>query len=108
MAASRYPEIEKVTTSSGDLIDIGGSARHYHNTNRLVGNKDWGISLSKTGFTNEAGRCIIMRVHAARRNAIIVLLNARQTSNRTADAISLRRLLMREPRPEVVAGLSLK
>jgi D-alanyl-D-alanine carboxypeptidase/D-alanyl-D-alanine endopeptidase (penicillin-binding protein 7) len=112
MAASRYPAIEQVTTVSDDLIEVGGKARHYHNTNRLVGNKDWSILLSKTGYTNEAGRCIAMRVHVAGRNVIMVLLNARATANRTADAINLHRMLVAdhdvEHRPKVMAELHLQ
>jgi D-alanyl-D-alanine endopeptidase (penicillin-binding protein 7) len=108
MAASRYPEIERITTVSGDLIDVGGSARHYHNTNKLVGDKNWTISLSKTGYTQEAGRCIIMRVRTAGRDAIMVLLNARASANRTADAISLHRFLMAERQQPVMAGLNIK
>lgn len=108
MAASRYPEIERITTVSNDLIDVGGSARRYNNTNKLVGDKNWTISLSKTGYTQEAGRCIVMRVRAAGRDAIMVLLNARASANRTADAISLHRLLMSERHEPVMAGLNIK
>lgn len=108
MAAARYPEIERITTVSGDLIEVDGSARHYHNTNRLVGDKNWNILLSKTGFTKEAGRCIVMRVRAAGRDAVMVLLNARATANRTADANMLHRLLTGSHNTEVMAGLHLQ
>ncbi len=108
LAASRYPEIERITTVSNDLIDVGGTALQYHNTNKLVSDKNWAISLSKTGYTREAGRCIVMRVRAAGRDAIMVLLNARATVNRTADAISLHRFLMDEGQQPVMAGLNIK
>lgn len=97
LAASRYPDIARITTVSGDLIDVNGHATAYHNTNHLVREGKWNILLSKTGFTREAGRCIIMRVQAAGRNAIMVLLNARETVNRTADAMQVRRMLQGEP-----------
>ncbi|MFS2214825.1 serine hydrolase, partial [Telluria sp. Tellsp104] len=64
-AASNYAEITRITTSSKDLINIKGRDVEYHNTNRLVGAKGWDIGLSKTGYTQEAGRCLIMRVKAA-------------------------------------------
>lgn len=109
MAAARYPEIEQITTVSGDLIDVDGMQRHYHNTNRLVSDKNWNILLSKTGFTREAGRCIIMRVRAAGRDAVMVLLNARATATRTADANLLHRLLTGGSHStEVVAGLHMQ
>jgi D-alanyl-D-alanine endopeptidase (penicillin-binding protein 7) len=105
MAASEYPDIEQITTVSDDLIEVGGHQRQYHNTNRLVREKNWNILLSKTGFTNEAGRCIIMRVRAAGHNAVMVLLNARESISRTADANRLYRILAGENTPQVVAGL---
>lgn len=97
IAASHYPDIERITTVAGDIIDVNGQATRYHNTNHLVSNHNWNILLSKTGFTREAGRCIIMRIQAAGRNAIVVLLNARETVNRTADAMRVHRMLRGEP-----------
>jgi D-alanyl-D-alanine carboxypeptidase/D-alanyl-D-alanine endopeptidase (penicillin-binding protein 7) len=97
MAAGHYPEIERLTTASADLIEVEGAATEYRNTNRLVGNSAWDIKLSKTGFTREAGRCLVMRVKAAGRSMVMVLLNARETVVRTADAINLHRMLRGEP-----------
>lgn len=97
MAASRYPEISRITTSSDDLIDVEGAPTQYRNTNRLVGHRGWDILLSKTGFTREAGRCLIMRVQAAGRHAIMVLLNAGESATRTVDATNLQRVLTGEP-----------
>lgn len=97
MAASRYPEIKKITTVSGDSIEVGGVDKQYRNTNRLVGNSRWDILLSKTGYTQEAGRCIVMNVRAAGRNAIMVLLNAKETVVRTADAVKLHAMLGGQP-----------
>lgn len=97
MAAGHYPDIERLTTASADLIDVEGAATHYRNTNRLVGNSAWDIRLSKTGFTREAGRCLVMRVQAAGRSAVMILLNARESVVRTADAVNLHRMLRGEP-----------
>jgi D-alanyl-D-alanine endopeptidase (penicillin-binding protein 7) len=97
MAAGHYPDIERLTTASADLIEVEGEATHYRNTNRLVGNSAWDIRLSKTGFTREAGRCLVMRVQAAGRSAVIILLNARESVVRTADAVNMHRMLRGEP-----------
>lgn len=97
IAASQYPDIERITTVAGDTIDVNGHATTYRNTNHLVSDRNWNILLSKTGFTREAGRCIIMRIQAAGRNAVVVLLNARETVNRTADAMQVHRMLRGEP-----------
>ncbi|WP_293776916.1 serine hydrolase [uncultured Oxalicibacterium sp.] len=108
MAAAHYPEIERITTAAGDLIDIEGKLRQYHNTNQLVSDRNWTILLSKTGFTREAGRCIVMRVRAAGRDAIMVLLNAKEKTARTADANTLHRMLTGLENPQVIANVNYK
>ncbi len=93
-AASRYPTIADITTDSEDSVTLkNGRSREFHNTNRLVGRKGWDILLSKTGFTNEAGSCLIMRVKLAGKKATMVLLNARASSARLMDALNIGRLL---------------
>jgi D-alanyl-D-alanine endopeptidase (penicillin-binding protein 7) len=92
-AASHYPDITRITTDSSDIININGRGVEYHNTNRLVGAKGWDIGLSKTGYTEEAGRCLIMRIRAAGKNATLVLLNAKASSARLLDALNIRRFL---------------
>ncbi|MFZ6758344.1 serine hydrolase [Undibacterium sp. Ji50W] len=93
-AAARYPEIADITTDSEDSISFqNGRTREFHNTNRLVGKKGWEVLLSKTGFTNEAGNCLIMRVKLAGKMATLVLLNARASSARLMDALNIGKLL---------------
>jgi D-alanyl-D-alanine endopeptidase (penicillin-binding protein 7) len=48
----------------------------YGNTNRLLKNSAWNIQLSKTGYLNEAGRCLTMQAEIADRPLVIVLLNS--------------------------------
>jgi D-alanyl-D-alanine endopeptidase (penicillin-binding protein 7) len=92
-AASAYPEISKITTETGDLFDMNGRMVQYRNTNRLVGRDGWDIMLSKTGFTREAGRCLVMRFQSAGKKVIMVLLNASATAARVADAEKVQRFL---------------
>jgi len=92
-ASSKYPEITRITTESGDMITINGREVQYRNTNRLVGAKGWDIGLSKTGYTEEAGRCLIMKIKSAGKNATLVLLNAKASSTRILDALSIRRFI---------------
>jgi D-alanyl-D-alanine carboxypeptidase/D-alanyl-D-alanine endopeptidase (penicillin-binding protein 7) len=105
-AASHYPEITRITTESKDLININGREVEYHNTNRLVGAKGWDIGLSKTGYTQEAGRCLIMRVKAAGKNATMVLLNAGASSVRVLDALNIRRYVLGDQTPTAMAASS--
>jgi D-alanyl-D-alanine endopeptidase (penicillin-binding protein 7) len=107
VAASAYPEITRITTDAKDIVTINGRGVEYHNTNRLVGAKGWDIGLSKTGYTQEAGRCLIMRIKSAGKNATLVLLNARASSVRVVDAMNIRRFISGDETPVVVktAGL---
>ena len=95
-AASNYTDITRITTDSRDLISIKGRPVEYHNTNGFVGKKGWDILLSKTGYTVEAGRCIIMKIRAAGKNVIMVLLNAGANSIRNRDALNVRRFVSDE------------
>jgi D-alanyl-D-alanine carboxypeptidase/D-alanyl-D-alanine endopeptidase (penicillin-binding protein 7) len=95
-ASSKYPEIVRMTTEKKDIININGRGVEYRNTNRLVGAKGWDIGLSKTGFTNEAGRCLIMNITAAGKNATMILLNASASSARILDALNVRRFITGE------------
>ncbi|RJF96360.1 serine hydrolase [Noviherbaspirillum saxi] len=96
-AASAYPEISQMSTETGDLMDMNGRMVQYNNTNRLVGRDGWNILLSKTGFTREAGRCLVMRFQAAGKRVIVVLLNAKESAARMVDAENVQRLLTGEP-----------
>ncbi len=96
-AASHYPDIARITTTTEDLIEMNGRPVRYHNTNHLVGRKGWDVLLSKTGFINEAGRCLIMRVESAGKHVILVLLNAPASSARMMDAENIRRFLGGQP-----------
>jgi D-alanyl-D-alanine carboxypeptidase/D-alanyl-D-alanine endopeptidase (penicillin-binding protein 7) len=96
-AAAYYPEITRLTTETGELMDINGHAVQYNNTNRLVGRKGWDILLSKTGFTREAGRCLIMRLQSAGKHVIVVLLNAKESAQRMVDAENVQRYLTGQP-----------
>ena len=100
-AAARYPEITAATTNSKDLININGREVEYRNTNRLVGAKGWDIGLSKTGYIQEAGRCLIMNIKAGGKNATMVLLNASASSARILDALNIRRFITGEQAPVV-------
>ena len=92
-AAATYPDIRRITTDTKDIISVKGRKVEYHNTNRLVGAKGWDVGLSKTGYTEEAGRCLIMRIKSAGKNATLVLLNAKANSARMMDALNIRRFI---------------
>src|SRR3569623_411830 len=105
LAAERYEPIRQFTTSTGYLLPVASRTLAYHNTNRLVGNPDWNIELSKTGYTSEAGRCIVMKLEAAGKHLVVVLLGAPSSNARFADLFSIRRWITGEPaQPVLVAA----
>ena len=89
-AAHRYELIRNYTTMSGHEVHVAGRPLSYHNTNRLVANDSWNIGLSKTGFTNDAGRCLVLQAKLAERQVIIVLLDSWGKLSRIADANRIR------------------
>lgn len=102
-ASTAYPEIVRMTTETKDVFDIKGREVNFRNTNRLVGADGWDIGLSKTGYTSEAGRCLIMNITAAGKKATLVLLNAGASSARVMDALNIRRFMTGdEPVSQVV------
>ncbi len=106
-AAAYYPDITRLSTNTEDQVDMNGHLVHFRNTNRLVGKQDWDIQLSKTGFTREAGRCLVMRMKAAGKHVVVVLLNARDSMARMADAENvLRHLEGRELLAPVAAKIT--
>ncbi len=96
-AAARYPEISYFSTSTNQLMDMNGQLVEYRNTNRLVGRDGWNILLSKTGFTREAGKCLVMRFQAAGKSVIVALLNAKDSTARMLDAENVQRYLTGQP-----------
>ncbi len=85
-AASRYRLIREYTTCKETTISLGHRTRQFHNSNRLVGNPHWQIGLSKTGFINEAGRCLVMQSHVSQRQVLIILLDSQGKLTRYGDA----------------------
>ena len=92
-AAFQYPEIRLATTSPSHEVYLEG--REYPvsfvNTNGLVRGGEWQIGLSKTGFINEAGRCLVMQATIAGEPMIIVLLNSNGKFTRIGDANRIRK-----------------
>jgi D-alanyl-D-alanine endopeptidase (penicillin-binding protein 7) len=95
-----YATIREITTTPSYEVALRGERLvEFRNTNALVRNKDksWQIGLSKTGFINEAGHCLLMQANIARRPTIIVLLDSYGKNTRLGDANRIRKWLETEP-----------
>ena len=109
-AAHEYPKIREYSTLSNFSVMAGGRPLAFRNTNGLVMSPDWEIGLSKTGFINEAGRCLVMQATLAGRAVVIVLLDSWGRYTRTADAARIRKWLeiaggyIAEPKARVAAA----
>jgi D-alanyl-D-alanine endopeptidase (penicillin-binding protein 7) len=85
-AANQYPLIRQFTTDTHYDVRVSRYVLPYYNSNRLVGEPNWDIDVQKTGFTNEAGHCVVMWVNADGRALIMVFLDAYGKLTRFADA----------------------
>jgi D-alanyl-D-alanine endopeptidase (penicillin-binding protein 7) len=77
-AAGQYPLITEASTTLGLAVHpyAKRGALNYSNTNRLLKNQNWQIGLSKTGYLDEAGRCLVMQAVIEGEPVSIVLLNS--------------------------------
>jgi D-alanyl-D-alanine endopeptidase (penicillin-binding protein 7) len=91
IATSRNPHIREYSTDEVHTVRIGRHAVEYRNTNLLVKNAGWAISVQKTGYISEAGQCLVMRTSIDGRNVVIVLLNSQGKYTRVADARRIRK-----------------
>ncbi len=112
-AAYRYPLIREISTTGRYDVSLPGTQvvkvrengklhkvyrpvqRHvaFNNTNRLTRSEDWDIGVSKTGYINEAGHCLVMQTRIADQRVIIVLLDSIGNRGRIADAQRIRKWL---------------
>jgi len=89
----RQPLIRQYSTSPNHQVTIAGRPARFNNTNRLVSSETWDIGLSKTGFINEAGRCLVMQAKIQGRPLVIVLLDSWGKLSRIGDANRIKKWL---------------
>lgn len=92
-AAHGYPLIREYSTTEKATVSAFGRPLHFRNTNGLVRSSQWEIGLSKTGYISEAGRGLVMRVHVASKDLIVVLLDSWGRQSRIGDANRIKRWL---------------
>ncbi|MEM1411336.1 MAG: D-alanyl-D-alanine endopeptidase [Pseudomonadota bacterium] len=77
-AARGYELIHEASTTTRVEVYPWKDRGHlvYGNTNRLLKNTNWDIDISKTGYLNEAGRCLVMLANIDGEPVTIVLLDS--------------------------------
>jgi len=95
-AAYGYPLIRQASTTR--RLEVYPYAKRgpltYGNTNRLLKNENWDIALSKTGYINEAGRCLVMQATIEGESVSIVLLNSFGKLTPFGDSNRLRKWML--------------
>ncbi len=86
--ALNIPEFSKIVSTKSYTVSINGSSKNISNTNELLGYLN-GVNGVKTGFTNNAGRCLVTSVQRDNLNIICVVLGADTKKIRTADSVKL-------------------
>jgi len=90
-AAHHYPLIREFSTTPGVRTEVKGRELDFHNTNQLVSSPTWEIGLSKTGYIQEAGKCLVMQARVADKPVVIVLLDSAGKQTRIGDANRIKR-----------------
>lgn len=98
-AAEGYPLITQASTTAGIAVRpwAGRGPLNYSNTNRLLKNQSWDIALSKTGYLDEAGRCLVMQAIIQGEPVSIVLLNSFGKLTPFGDSNRLRKWMLGNP-----------
>lgn len=94
-ASEKYPMLGELSATDKKTVTFGKPkySLDFRNTNRLVYKDNWNIHLTKTGFTNAAGHCLVMRTEMAKRQVAFVVLDAYGKYTHLADANRLRNWL---------------
>lgn len=90
-AAAADPTIRTFSTNASHSVAIGKHLLEFRNTNSLVQKTDWDIMVQKTGYTSDAGQCLVMKAVIRERPVLIVLLNSFGKYTRVADARRIRK-----------------
>jgi D-alanyl-D-alanine endopeptidase (penicillin-binding protein 7) len=99
-AASEVPLLRDFSTSRNARVALGKRLVQFHSTNGLIGSPLWNIGLQKTGFINEAGKCVVMQAQLAGRKLIMVFLDSSGKASRIADAERVRKWLSTQLLPQ--------
>ncbi len=94
-AASAYPQIREFSTTAALHVKLAETGRElgFINTNSLIRTDGWNIGLSKTGFINEAGKCLVMQAIIGSKPVVIVLLDSWGRYTRVGDANRIKKWL---------------
>jgi serine-type D-Ala-D-Ala endopeptidase (penicillin-binding protein 7) len=91
IAASDDPVIRRFSTDENYTVQVGRQLIEFRNTNTLVSKPDWDIKVQKTGYTSDAGQCLVMKAVIQDRPVVMVFLNSFGKLTRVAEARRIRK-----------------
>jgi len=91
-AARKYPLLSELSTTKEKTVAFRkpNYTLGFHNTDHLVRKDNWDIQLTKTGFTNQAGHCLVLITRMGGRPVSLVILDAFGKYTHFADASRIR------------------
>ncbi len=95
-AAAKYPEIREysTTTKYDARFKKPRYVLYYANTNPLARKSSWDVTLSKTGYLTEAGRCLVMISTIEGHNIGMVFLDSLGKRTPIGDAGRVKRWIL--------------
>ncbi|MDE1166191.1 MAG: D-alanyl-D-alanine endopeptidase [Pseudomonas sp.] len=92
IAARNYPMLSELSTTKEKTVSFHkpNYTLGFHNTDHLINKNNWDIKITKTGFTNQAGHCLVLVTRMGDRPVAMVILDAFGKYTHFADATRLR------------------
>jgi serine-type D-Ala-D-Ala endopeptidase (penicillin-binding protein 7) len=90
LAADHSALIQEYSTTASRTVTVGRRQVEFRNTNPLVRDPNWEVSVQKTGHIAAAGQCLVLQARIAGRPIVMVLLNSVGKYTRVADARRIR------------------
>lgn len=93
VAAQQYPLLSELSATREKTVAFKKPSYTlgFHNTDHLINKDDWDIKITKTGFTNTAGHCLVLVTRMGGRPVAMVILDAFGKYTHFADASRLRK-----------------
>ncbi len=105
IAAGQNEIIREYSTTERHAVPVGRQSLQFQNTDSLVRDANWEVAVQKTGFLNEAGKCLVLQARILGRDVVIVLLNSFGKYTRVADARRIRQWMERRAAGPTVAAV---
>ncbi|WP_053152761.1 D-alanyl-D-alanine endopeptidase [Pseudomonas protegens] len=92
VASRKYPLLSELSTTKEKTVAFRkpNYTLGFRNTDHLVNKEKWDIKITKTGFTNQAGHCLVLVTSMGNRSVALVILDAFGKYTHFADASRIR------------------